>query len=129
MRWGDVARILVASLLFAGHVGVLAALATELSGRGHDIVAYTGAKYRERFLAAGAAWLPFSRAADFDDADLGATFPRIGNGKGFRADRANLEDRVACRAAVDRAARRIQLTALHGVGAGAGTPARHPVRP
>jgi UDP:flavonoid glycosyltransferase YjiC (YdhE family) len=87
-----VARILVASLPFAGHVGVLGALAAELSGRGHDIVAYTGAKYRDRFLATGAVWLPFTSAADFDDADLGAAFPRIGNGKGFRSDRANLED-------------------------------------
>jgi UDP:flavonoid glycosyltransferase YjiC (YdhE family) len=87
-----VARILVASLPFAGHVGVLAAIVAELSGRGHDVVAYTGAKYRERFRAVGAEWLPFSRATDFDDADLAATFPRVGNGKGFRADRANLED-------------------------------------
>lgn len=42
------ARILVASLPFAGHVGVLGALAAELSGRGHDIVAYTGAKYLDK---------------------------------------------------------------------------------
>jgi UDP:flavonoid glycosyltransferase YjiC (YdhE family) len=84
-----VARILVASLPFAGHVGVLAAIAAELSGRGHDVVAYTGAKYRARFLA---EWLPFTSVADFDDANLANTFPRIGNGKGFRADRANLED-------------------------------------
>ena len=86
------ARILVASLPFAGHVGVLGPIAAELSGRGHDVVAYTGAKYRDRFLAAGADWLPFTHATDFDDANLADVFPRIGNGKGFRADRANLED-------------------------------------
>ncbi|HEY7272189.1 MAG TPA: glycosyltransferase [Actinoplanes sp.] len=83
------ARILVASMPFAGHAGVLAAITAELSGRGHDVVAYTGAKYRERF---SAEWLPFTAVADFDDANLADAFPRIGNGKGFRSDRANMED-------------------------------------
>jgi UDP:flavonoid glycosyltransferase YjiC (YdhE family) len=87
-----VARILVASMPFAGHVGPMGALAAELTRRGHQVVAYSGAKYRERFTAAGAAWLPRSRATDFDDADLAATFPRIGNGKGLRANQANVED-------------------------------------
>lgn len=79
-----VARILVASLPFAGHVVPTSALAAELVTRGHEVVAYTGRKYRERFAAVGASWLPWTKATDFDDADLDATFPGIGTGKGHR---------------------------------------------
>lgn len=82
------ARILVASLPFAGHVGPMAAVAAELVSREHDVVAYTGAKYHQRFV--GATWLPWTR--DFDDADLATTFPRVGHGKGLRRGAANVED-------------------------------------
>ncbi|MCP3803263.1 glycosyltransferase [Allokutzneria sp. A3M-2-11 16] len=75
------ARILVTSLPFAGHVGAIAPLAHELAGRGHEVVTHTGAKYRERFPG---EWLPWTEATDFDDADLAATFPSVGNGKGAR---------------------------------------------
>lgn len=86
------ARILVASLPFAGHVGVMTAVAGELTRRGHEVVAHTGAKYRQRFAAAGATWLPWTDPTDFDDSDLAATFPRVENGKGFRRAKANVED-------------------------------------
>jgi UDP:flavonoid glycosyltransferase YjiC (YdhE family) len=85
------ARILVASMPFAGHTGPLSAVAAELVRRGHEVVAYTGAKYRTRFTAVGASWLPWIKATDFDDADLAATFPEIGDGKGLRGGRANGE--------------------------------------
>src|SRR5687767_1350405 len=85
------ARILIASLPFAGHVGPLSALAGELARRGHEVVAYTGAKYQQRFVDAGASWLPWTEATDFDDADLAATFPKFGDGKGLRGGRANGE--------------------------------------
>lgn len=84
-----VARILVASLPFAGHVGPVSALAAELVRRGHHVVAYSGAKYRDRFVNAGTGWLPWTRAQDFDDADLAATFPQLGDGKGVRGAMAN----------------------------------------
>jgi UDP:flavonoid glycosyltransferase YjiC (YdhE family) len=83
------ARILVASLPFAGHVGALSAVSAELVRRGHEVVAYTGAKYRKRFV--GATWLPWIKATDFDDADLAATFPAIGDGKGMRGGKANAD--------------------------------------
>ena len=86
---GDM-RILVASLPFAGHVGALAAVSNELVRRGHDVIAYTGAKYRHRF--EGAEWLPWQHAPDFDDAELARTFPAIGDGKGMRANFANVRD-------------------------------------
>lgn len=85
-------RILVACLPFAGHVGPMTAVSAELVRRGHDVVAYTGVKYRGRFESAGAQWLPWSRAQDFDDADLAATFPRVGDGKGLRGAKANSEE-------------------------------------
>ena len=81
------ARIIVASLPFAGHVGPMTAVAGELASRGHQVLAYTGAKYAQRFQAAGAQWLPWERATDFDDSDLAATFPPVGDGKGLRAAR------------------------------------------
>ncbi|HEX8867059.1 MAG TPA: glycosyltransferase [Lentzea sp.] len=80
--------ILVASLPFAGHVGAMAAVSDELVRRGHDVIAYTGAKYRHKF--EGAEKLPWTR--DWDDAELNKTFPSIGDGKGMRANFANLRD-------------------------------------
>jgi UDP:flavonoid glycosyltransferase YjiC (YdhE family) len=85
------AKILVASMPFAGHVGAMTAVTAELTARGHHVIAYTGAKYQARFTALGATWLPWTRATDFDDADLAATFPQVGDGKGFRGTRANGE--------------------------------------
>lgn len=85
------AKILVASMPFAGHVGPLGAVAAELVSRGHEVVAYTGAKYGSRFAGLGATWLPWSKATDYDDADLAATFPQVGDGKGIRGSRANAE--------------------------------------
>lgn len=86
---GD-ARILVASLPFAGHVGALAAVSNELVKRGHEVIAYTGAKYRHKF--EGAEWLPWQHAPDFDDAELGKAFPSVGDGKGMRSNFANVRD-------------------------------------
>jgi UDP:flavonoid glycosyltransferase YjiC (YdhE family) len=33
-------------------------VAAELARRGHQVVAYSGGKYRDRFVAAGAEWVP-----------------------------------------------------------------------
>lgn len=85
------ARVLVTSMPFAGHVGPMSAVAGELTRRGHQVVAYSGAKYRDRFAAVGAGWLPWTRARDFDDANLAATFPEVGDGKGLRGAKANGE--------------------------------------
>jgi MGT family glycosyltransferase len=84
---GD-ARILVASLPFAGHVGALAAVSNELVRRGHDVVVHTGAKYRHKFEGAE----PLRWTKDFDDAELNKTFPAIGDGKGMRSNFANVRD-------------------------------------
>lgn len=84
-------RVLVAAMPFAGHVQPMAAVAAELARRGHDVVAYTGAKYGPRFAEVGATWLPWREARDFDEGQLGATFPQVTDGRGPRAVIANLE--------------------------------------
>lgn len=84
------ARILVGSMPFSGHAAMMAPIAAELVRRGHEVVAHTGAKYEHRFTSVGATWLPWT--PDFDDHDLAATFPRMGNGKGMRAGRAGFMD-------------------------------------
>jgi MGT family glycosyltransferase len=68
----------------------MAAVSAELAKRGHDVVVHTGAKYRHKF--EGAEWLPWKHAPDFDDAQLARTFPSVGDGKGMRANFANLRD-------------------------------------
>jgi UDP:flavonoid glycosyltransferase YjiC (YdhE family) len=45
-----------------------------------------------RFERVGARWAPWVHAQDFDDADLAATFPKVGNGKGMAAQMANMRD-------------------------------------
>jgi UDP:flavonoid glycosyltransferase YjiC (YdhE family) len=84
-------RVLVAAMPFAGHVQPMAAVAAELVRRGHDVVAYTGAAYGQRFAGVGAGWLPWKEAPDFDERDLSATFPQVTDGRGPRAVTANLE--------------------------------------
>jgi UDP:flavonoid glycosyltransferase YjiC (YdhE family) len=76
---------------FAGHALPMTAVAAELVRRGHEVVAHTGARYGPRFEAAGAHWLPWEQAPDFDETDLRATFPQVGDGRGPRAVTANLE--------------------------------------
>jgi UDP:flavonoid glycosyltransferase YjiC (YdhE family) len=104
------ARIAVSVMPFAGHVTPVLAVAAELVRRGHDVVAYTGAKYAPRFTDVGASWQPWQQAPDFDDADLAATFPQVGDGKGDRAGRANGEH-VILRTGVGQTR---DLVALHG---------------
>jgi UDP:flavonoid glycosyltransferase YjiC (YdhE family) len=86
-----VSRIVLSVMPFAGHVTPMLGVAAELVRRGHDVVTYTGAKYAPRFTAVGTGWAPWRQPPDFDDADLAATFPQVGNGKGMRAGRANGE--------------------------------------
>lgn len=85
-------RILVAAMPFAGHANPIASLAEELARRGHEVLAYTGAKYAGRFEAAGARIVPWRHAPDFDDARLSAAFPRAREARGLRALFANLRD-------------------------------------
>jgi UDP:flavonoid glycosyltransferase YjiC (YdhE family) len=84
-------RVLVAAMPMAGHVQPMAAVAAELIRRGHEVVAYTGAKYGPRFAEVGATWLPWEQAPDFEESDLSATFPAVSDGRGPKAVVANLD--------------------------------------
>ncbi len=110
------ARIVLPVMPFAGHVAPMAAVAAELVRRGHDVVAYIGAKYAPRVTAVGAGWEPWRQAPDFDDADLAATFPQVGDGRGVRAGRANGEH-VVLRSGVGQARDLLDLAARTPVDA------------
>ncbi|WP_226342338.1 glycosyltransferase [Deinococcus sp. AJ005] len=77
-------RILIASQPIAGHVLPLLPIVRELARRGHAVRWYTGRRYAARVEAAGAEFLPFVHARDFDDADFGATFPQRNRRRGLR---------------------------------------------
>lgn len=68
-------RILFGSNPFSGHVSPGLPIARELVARGHEVVWYTGAAFREAVERTGARHVPFTQAVDFDEADLEATFP------------------------------------------------------
>jgi UDP:flavonoid glycosyltransferase YjiC (YdhE family) len=68
-------KVMVTVVPMAGHVGPVSGLVAELVGRGHQVRVYTGARYLQRFADLGAEVLPWVAAQDFDEDDLGATFP------------------------------------------------------
>ena len=68
-------KVMVTVVPMAGHVGPVTGLVAELVSRGHQVRVYTGSRYRQRFTDLGATVLTWSAAQDFDEDDLGATFP------------------------------------------------------
>jgi UDP:flavonoid glycosyltransferase YjiC (YdhE family) len=68
-------NVIITVVPMAGHVGPVTGLVAELVSRGHRVRVYTGARYRQRFTDLGANVVPWSAARDFDEDDLGATFP------------------------------------------------------
>lgn len=101
-RWGDAARqadvvpsdmadVMVAVMPFAGHVAPLVAVAAAFVDAGHDVRVYTGAAHADRFAAIGADVVRWTRAPDFDEHDLAATFPGLRGRKGPRQAIANIE--------------------------------------
>jgi UDP:flavonoid glycosyltransferase YjiC (YdhE family) len=85
------ADVMIAVMPFAGHVAPLAAVATAFVDAGHAVRVYTGRAHAPRFEALGAEVLPWSRAPDFDEHDLAATFPTLRGRKGPRQMLANVE--------------------------------------
>jgi MGT family glycosyltransferase len=68
-------RVLIATMSAAGHVGPLVPLARELVRRGHEVAWYTGADYRDKVEAAGAAFYPLVHAPDRDVSQMDVEFP------------------------------------------------------
>ena len=83
-------RVLVSVMPFAGHVAPLSGVVAELLARGHEVTVYSGSRYRQRFEALGARFVPWQAAPDFDEHNLSRTFPQVGRA-GARGLLANLE--------------------------------------
>ncbi|MGW7543063.1 glycosyltransferase [Streptomyces sp. NPDC054770] len=97
------AKILVTASPVPGHVLPLAAIAADLTERGHEVLFYTGTRFEDRVRRTGARFVPYPAEADVDGADLSTGFPerdelapfeRISfDLKHFAADPAPLHDR------------------------------------
>lgn len=76
-------RILICSVPIAGHVSPLLPVARALHARGHELVWYTGEKFRAKVEATGARFAGLTHATDYDDANFDATFPERGKLRGL----------------------------------------------
>ncbi|MGR0317886.1 glycosyltransferase [Agromyces sp. ZXT2-3] len=90
LQW-RMADVMIAVMPFAGHVAPLAAVTAAFVEAGHRVRVYTGRAYADRFAALGAEVVPWSRAPDFDELDLAATFPALRGRRGPRQLLANVE--------------------------------------
>jgi MGT family glycosyltransferase len=77
---------------FTGHVAPMRAVARALVARGHDVRFYTGTAFQSTVETAGATFVPWREAPDFDENDLPATFPRLVGKKGLSQLMVNMED-------------------------------------
>ena len=85
------ADVMIAVMPFAGHVAPLAAVASAFLEAGHAVRVYTGSAHAARFAGIGAGVVPWTRAPDFDEGDLQATFPMLRGRKGPRQMLANVQ--------------------------------------
>jgi UDP:flavonoid glycosyltransferase YjiC (YdhE family) len=70
-----VARFLIASQPITGHVLPAIPVVRALVGRGHDVWWYVGRKFSAQAEAAGAHFVGYKQAYDYDDQDYDAAFP------------------------------------------------------
>lgn len=69
------ARILMGTMPFTGHVNPGLPIARKLVERGNQVWWYGGKKFRSKIEATGATFLEMKAGYDFDDADLDTAFP------------------------------------------------------
>ena len=77
-------KVMVTGMPFAGHIGPLRPVVQGLVERGHAVRVHSGSRYAEAFRSVGAQVVPWQQAADFDETDLPATFPRVASSTGLR---------------------------------------------
>ncbi len=77
------AHILFATVPIAGHVLPAISIARRLVERGHRVSWYTGSAHTQRVRAAGATYVPYHEAHDFDDARLEQSFPARAQQRGL----------------------------------------------
>lgn len=68
------ARILVATIPVAGHVGPFVPVVRMLKAAGHQVTWYTGKKFAKAPQSAEVEHAPYQKAIEFDDANFDATF-------------------------------------------------------
>ncbi|MGR2751635.1 glycosyltransferase [Agromyces arachidis] len=85
------ADILVVAMPFHGHALPMSTVAARLVADGHRVRAYSGGAYARTFSDAGAAFVPWRRARDFDEHDLAASYPELRGRKGPLQMLANIE--------------------------------------
>ncbi len=69
------ASILICTHPITGHINPALVIARKLAQSGHTVRFYTGAKFKAKIGAAGAQYVPMTRAYDYDDANLTLAFP------------------------------------------------------
>lgn len=67
-------RFLFATQPITGHLLPAIPIVNDLVRRGHEVVWYTGQKFRGKVEAAGARFAPYQQAYDYDDSDYDAAF-------------------------------------------------------
>jgi len=87
-----VSRFLLTAMPFSGHVAPVLAVAASLAARNHEVRVYTGSRFRAKVEEAGARFVPWRDAPDFDENDLPSVFPRITETPGLRQLMINMED-------------------------------------
>lgn len=86
------AKLLLTAMPFTGHVTPMLSVAAALVARGHDVRFYTGSAFRPGVEASGARHVPWTKAPEFDENDLAATFPRLVGKKGLGQLLINVQD-------------------------------------
>jgi len=69
------ARFLVGTVPYVGHVNQAFPIVRELVRRGHDVWWYTGKAFIKKVEGAGARYIPMQNSPDFSDKDLDEAFP------------------------------------------------------
>jgi MGT family glycosyltransferase len=85
------ARILIGTMGFAGHVNPALPIARKLVERGNQVWWYATRKYQGKIEAAGATFVPMQAGYDFDDLDLDSAFPARKEANGLAKLKADIK--------------------------------------
>ena len=69
------ARFLMGTVPYVGHINQACPIARKLVQRGHEVWWYTGKGFQSKVEAAGARYLPMKTPPDFSNQDLDVVFP------------------------------------------------------
>ncbi len=84
-------KILIATVPLSGHVNPGLPIARKLIGLGHDIVWYSGKRFKEKIEATGARFAQIDKALDYDETDMETYFPGIKQTQGIQSQKYYIE--------------------------------------